>query len=173
MKILLNKQISITVVLVLTLLKVGYSQSLQIISNEEEAFYPVSEIQKITFENDKASIHLKNDSTVSEYDIAAIQTMSFEEVLSQVDDFDVYTNQLILYPNPASKVLTIRFEASASPDVDLIQIFDLNGKLISNHTKNLSHTDEYSIPVSQLPNGVYLCVIHHHKSISTQKFIKK
>ena len=173
MESILSKRISITVVFILSLIKLGYSQSLQIISNQEESFYPVAEIQKITFQNDKATIHLKNDSTISEYNITEIQTMNFEEVLSQVDDFNVFTDQLILYPNPVSEVLTFRFESPDPPDVDLIQIFDLNGKLISNHSKNLRHTDEYSIPVSQLPNGVYLCVIHHHKSISTQKFIKK
>lgn len=68
-----------------------------------------------------------------------------------------------VYPNPVSSTLYI----DSKLEVQSAQIFDLNGKLVK-------VSDEKSIPVQDLMNGVYILKMNFKNGTSeTQKFIKK
>lgn len=75
-------------------------------------------------------------------------------------------NSISAYPNPVSDKLYI---SSPNHSVDyLYYIFDFSGKLILE-----SLTDERSINVSQLPEGLYVLKYKQEDKMSIQKFIIK
>lgn len=170
---MLRKKIGITIIIALGLIKINYAQSLQIISNEREEAYPVEDIQKITFENREANIYLKDNSEVNVFNLELLQNMNFEEVLSHRDNFNLLADEFVLYPNPVSDVLHIHLDSGVSLNIEHVQIFNLNGKIIYNHRIDYNNKTEYSINISQLPKGVYLCEIHYNNTKSTKKIIKK
>lgn len=74
------------------------------------------------------------------------------------------TNQNIeLYPNPATTILTIKNLTEGA----LIKVYDLQGRLML-----LSDNNEY-INVSELSNGIYYVEISNNGTKSTHKFFKK
>jgi len=79
-------------------------------------------------------------------------------------------NKFEIYPNPAVDVLNIKF--NAIPNAATIEIYSLLGtkllvKSINEGTENLS------IPVANLSNGIYYVSLKNGDNNSVQKFIKK
>lgn len=75
-----------------------------------------------------------------------------------------------MYPNPASTVLNIQFDASANP-YTAIKIVDALGAtvLYMHNPKNASA----AIDISGLNSGIYFIQLINNNVISTQKFIKQ
>jgi hypothetical protein len=72
-------------------------------------------------------------------------------------------NELTLYPNPASDYISIE----SKNDILSIQLFDINGRMISNIAPNLTN-----IPISQLNSGLYLIQIKTTKDKHSISFFK-
>lgn len=64
-------------------------------------------------------------------------------------------NTLSLYPNPIQNILNIQNTAS---NLFKVQIYDLNGRLLQNHSLQ---SQEVSLDVSDLLSGVYLVVLEN------------
>ena len=92
-------------------------------------------------------------------------------VLSGVDitGIDLY---YVVYPNPTSGKLTLKLDASNTPDIKLMryQLFDVNGKMLRNdRLKEL----ETSIEMSGLISSTYfLKVTKDNKEVKLFKIIK-
>jgi hypothetical protein len=79
----------------------------------------------------------------------------------------LFENTVSLYPNPVEKILNIQNTAS---NLSKVQIYDLNGRLLHNHTLQ---TNEVSLDVSQLNSGVYLVVLENEMGNQiTRKIVK-
>lgn len=63
------------------------------------------------------------------------------------------SNEMVVYPNPASDVITISFGKVDASQVE-ITLFDLSGRLVSNEVLNLNGSS-VEVSVNQLPAGVY------------------
>lgn len=63
------------------------------------------------------------------------------------------SNEMVVYPNPASDVITISFGKVDASQVE-ITMFDLSGRLVSNEVMNLNGSS-VEVSVNQLPAGVY------------------
>lgn len=74
----------------------------------------------------------------------------------------------LLYPNPVKDVLNIN-TTNFSPDTTLVVYSTLGQKVLE--TKAISAY--FSVPVSQLPSGVYFCKISSGKLNTTKTFIKQ
>jgi Secretion system C-terminal sorting domain len=75
------------------------------------------------------------------------------------------------YPNPASDVLRFRFENTTAGKAE-INIYDMMGRMVAN--KNAMTSDQsVSIPVDQLPEGMYFYEIRTNETIARDKFIKR
>ena len=85
-----------------------------------------------------------------------------------VDDFE-NLNSILLYPNPASNMVTLEFSTITS-STTAIEIFDVLGKQIY---KSSVTTKSESIDVSNWNSGVYLMRITAENSSSVHRFIKK
>ena len=63
-------------------------------------------------------------------------------------------SKAIIYPNPAINEAFIRLPESSS--AVWINIYDLNGRQVMNFNVSNDVTNEYTIPVSRLEQGVYM-----------------
>ena len=77
-------------------------------------------------------------------------------------------HQVQIYPNPASELLHIRCQ----PPIKSIRIYSLSGCLMY-HRDGSFDQDPWSIPLENLPAGLYLLYLQTENSISVQKFVKR
>lgn len=77
-------------------------------------------------------------------------------------------DSFLLYPNPVKDVLNIN-TTNFSPDTTLVVYSSLGQKVLE--TKAISA--HFSVPVSQLPSGVYFCKISSGTLNTTKTFIKQ
>lgn len=75
-------------------------------------------------------------------------------------------NQVLVYPNPASKLLNIELEDNS---ITKITLFDLNGRALQNINLSINKT---TIDISNLDNGIYLMQIIMNKDIVLKKIFK-
>ncbi len=81
-----------------------------------------------------------------------------------------YANQtLILYPNPATSVITIDIKEQSFTSTSEVFIFNMAGNQIHNCSINevLNQVD-----VSMLPKGVYILKVQNGQTVLSQRFIK-
>lgn len=77
-----------------------------------------------------------------------------------------------IYPNPADEVINIKFKNSINSDLR-ISVTDMMGKqLISNTVRWNSMNNLLSIPVNQLPAGIYQISVYSGNAFKVIKFIK-
>lgn len=83
----------------------------------------------------------------------------------------IKTNNLLVFPNPTSKTLTIKHDFQK---VDAIRIVDVLGKehkLIQNGSQTTNK--ELEIDLGQLPKGIYFVTLHADGfQLGTKRFIK-
>ncbi|WP_264559263.1 T9SS type A sorting domain-containing protein [Flavobacterium sp. N2270] len=97
------------------------------------------------------------------------QPYEISEVLAS-EDFSELINDLIVYPNPSTDVLTINMSNSNGLELDYA-IIDVTGKVLKSK-KNIEN--ETSIVVSDLPSAIYfLQITNKNKEVKTFKIIKK
>jgi hypothetical protein len=73
---------------------------------------------------------------------------------------------LKIFPNPVNNILNIKSDSN----IDEIQIFDLNGRLIFNENYN---SENIIVNTEQLSAGMFLIRIKTQNGISNEKFMKK
>ena len=80
------------------------------------------------------------------------------------------SNQIIVYPNPATDLFTISVHnPNSNPYV--LQVFDTHGKIILDKHEGLAVQD-YSVPISGMPKGYYHVVYSTGSSTITKKVVK-
>ena len=83
-----------------------------------------------------------------------------------IDDV-TYSNNITVYPNPVQDNLNIKM--TDDNKLDLIDIYDINGKKVMHQFINANNT----IDVSRLSSGNYILHAQSGKTIYTTKFIKR
>jgi hypothetical protein len=74
-----------------------------------------------------------------------------------------FANQISIYPNPVSDILTI--ENKSQEEITNVSIYSIKGDLVKQSKSN-------SILVSELQNGVYFVKIQMNKTVLNYKFVK-
>ena len=93
------------------------------------------------------------------------QSVVVENCLLASQDF-TSGNEITIYPNPASSEVTIK----AGTTIKSIQLFDVQGRIISTHlVENL----ETKLPIANFSNGIYFIKITTANGIKIQKLLKK
>lgn len=98
-------------------------------------------------------------------DIIGIDSFSVNRTMSTNEFF---AHNFSVYPNPASSVLN--FSAKTDVQIEIIQIFDLNGRVVK--TSVLNGVSEVQVDVSELNSGVYFVDIISAEGKATSKFVK-
>ncbi|MDD4149818.1 MAG: T9SS type A sorting domain-containing protein [Bacteroidales bacterium] len=77
-------------------------------------------------------------------------------------------SNLSVFPNPASKMITIEFPSSSAEN-KTIEILDPYGKVVSSTQSSSSIVE---INISEFSNGIYFVHVLYEKGVITNKFIK-
>lgn len=93
----------------------------------------------------------------------------YDDFLANEDNY--FTNKLKLYPNPAKEVIIL--ESVPGVQLNGLDIFDLNGKLIQ--SLDLSNSSELRVElnISNYDSGVYFVKVNGPEGTSTMKFVKQ
>src|SRR5690606_3503881 len=86
------------------------------------------------------------------------------------DDKSKQHEQIIIYPNPVSDILSVETKTNALNNLMII-LFDLNGRQV---LKEGIKGQKNTVDISSLPQGVYMVeIIQENKSIHKQKITKQ
>jgi WD40 repeat protein len=127
---------------------------------KEMNLYNRSSITKIAVSDDNRIL------LTSHYDGSIIRWKIFG--ITEVEDIKMETDNLEIYPNPASEALYIK----SQDDINSITITDMLGKSIKINTNSIKN-NLYTFDVSCLRSGVYLLSYLNGKDIHSVKFIKE
>ena len=85
--------------------------------------------------------------------------------------FDPNISDLLVYPNPASEWITIRYRLNRESDI-MMKIIDINGILVDDfHIMPKAGIQENKIDVSQMPAGVYFLRLGSEEQVIGRKFV--
>jgi len=82
----------------------------------------------------------------------------------------------LLFPNPASSQITIRFHEPGKAAIEAIEIYNALGEKIKNFTPShnqLTKDERVLIDVSDLAQGIYLIRVHETNGEHIEKFMKE
>jgi hypothetical protein len=134
----------------------------------QPAFH-LNSVDSLVFDNwpTNDSYYLSNGETIWLLGFAFI---SYTEVgINEVTKNE--TENVIIYPNPASEIINIEFKKSLT-DKSEIQLFDISGKLF--FKQEIINKDRIEIDISHLNSGVYIIEINSENGFSERhKLIKK
>jgi len=87
------------------------------------------------------------------------------------DWLDNNISDLSVYPNPASDVLTIRYQLNRESEITM-RISDVNGVPVHGlHSQLNADMQENHIDVSQMPAGVYFLYLRSADQVISRKFV--
>jgi hypothetical protein len=136
-------------------------------------FYNLEDVRKITFDADLMNLHLL-DGTVYAWNISTIGYYQYDESSLNVQELlnNVNTWEVVVFPNPTSSNLNIRFNLPKEDEIT-IALFDMQGKLIlmKNIGKQVSGEQQQTLDVSNLFEGSYMCLIEGRHLRVTKKVI--
>ena len=93
-----------------------------------------------------------------------------------VNDLDVFSSSVSIFPNPAVDVLHIKFGAEGLADIDSnieLSIYNMSGMLVLKKAlQNMQLRSVESLNVSNLNKGLYMLVLRTKSGISRHKFMK-
>lgn len=96
-----------------------------------------------------------------------VDNLSFSEFVVGINEPVVDDTDFMIYPNPASDIVSIETELKDYKDVTL-QIYTINGKLVKSERLDESHK---SINIKDLSNGVYIVEVNSFDLFSQRKLI--
>ncbi|MCP4439713.1 MAG: PKD domain-containing protein [Aureispira sp.] len=97
----------------------------------------------------------------------------YNTVTSVVDKEINAQSSMAVFPNPVSRELTINLNSVADSDAQ-IAVFDLNGQQVINKVVNVAEGEQqFSLPVNNLPAGMYIIRMQGERLQHTEKFIKQ
>lgn len=142
--------------------------------NSKQTSYPLSGIKTLTFSSGNMMINHGDSTTTSS--LSTVRNLNFTIVIpkipSNIQQPPVIKDNLLLFPNPVSNQLQLRYQTVNAGILD-VEILDLQGKIVQQQ-KLMSQDgmNLYTFNVSQLINGIYLCLIRNGNHCETLKFIK-
>lgn len=75
-----------------------------------------------------------------------------------------------MMPNPASEFLTVELSFLKKTDRALVSVLDMNGRLVFQENRADMQFGRTTVPVAQLPNGVYSLTVRTESGVESRKF---
>lgn len=96
-----------------------------------------------------------------------VDNLSFNSLISSVPENTIKNNLFILYPNPASDIVTLNIDKFVDAELTL-SIYNIIGELISSE---LLHQNQQQINIRDLSNGIYMVEVKSKEWSEKQKLI--
>ena len=111
-------------------------------------------------------------STFSSHAKSLILTEGFQEklIVTSVEENSAIPVNIHLYPNPASEVINIHFEAAVKGEL-LLSLLDFSGRLVRREVVEPSIADK-QINLRNIPSGVYILRLTNGSIINIFKVVK-
>jgi hypothetical protein len=129
-----------------------------------QSFYPVSDIQKLTFENGNLNVNNTNGASGT-FALAGNRYINFTDLTLGTVSQQVVKNSFYVYPNPTTTVLNIAND-DTSQTITNLEIISLEGRVLMK--QNTSQVD-----IASLPIGLYFCKITTNNISQIIKFLKQ
>ncbi len=102
-------------------------------------------------------------------------TITYHAYTTGIRDQIMLTPELMVFPNPASDMVSLKLITLDQPGELYIKIFDETGRIVSEEKFSFSEADHYSIDASDLADGVYRITIYSSagRPVARATFIKK
>jgi hypothetical protein len=140
--------------------------------------YLVSEVRTITFTNDVMHLNKKDGSTES-WPTSTIGNYNYSNLTTGLNMplTSMATNDLVVFPNPASSNITITYNVSNAGKVS-IDLLNPNGQLVKHMEEQQNQTGKFSVNWDGkdsngkiLPTGTYMCLVNAGGIMSSQKIL--
>jgi uncharacterized delta-60 repeat protein len=119
----------------------------------------------IAIQNDGKIVVAGGSITGSNYDFSVVRYNN--TIIAGIEETDNENWTASIYPNPASELLVISYQVLGD-EQKAVTIFDVMGKEIFHSNTN---SNQFSIDVSQMKDGIYFMQIQVENKIETQKII--
>jgi len=94
-----------------------------------------------------------------------IPSSCYSDAALAVNQFNA-TNEIIVYANPKSETITIH----SLENINAVTIYTIDGKLVKKYNNPLTNS-QYTIPVNQLPVGIYNLIINTNQGNYPKKIV--
>jgi len=130
----------------------------------------MNQLRTLTFSAGNLLLNLKSGTPFS-FPIADVQSLKF--LPQTLDNKSILQNtSFSLFPNPATDYITLNFSGNKSENV-MVEIVNLQGSVLSQNSYNAISNCKYSMSLSALRAGMYICRFICGNEVSSIRFIKK
>ena len=126
----------------------------------------ISDISKITFENDEMNVIVKNSNEPHSFELSGINKITFDLVTEAVESITHNNTSLHLYPNPTENHLFIETEH----EIEEIVIYDVYGRKCQQANET---TSQQVLDVTDLNTGIYFIKVVTDNNEIVKRFVKK
>jgi len=91
-------------------------------------------------------------------------------ILSQMPEIEL---EILVYPNPANNTLAIAIPINLRSEITVIQLVDLQGKVISKRSENTKNNGTVCLNVDELKTGMYLLHVDSETGSFSKRVIKQ
>lgn len=148
----------------------SYAQNKNTLSVHQNETSPtqivISDISKITFENDEMNVIVKNSETPHLFELSGINKITFDLVTEAVEYITYNNTSLHLYPNPTENRLFIETEH----EIEEIVIYDIYGRKCQQANET---TSQQVLDVTDLNAGIYFVKVVTDNNEIVKRFVKK
>ena len=148
----------------------SYAQNKNTLSVHQNETSPtqivISDISKITFENDEMNVIVKNSDEPHLFELSGINKITFDLVTEAVESITHNNTSLHLYPNPTENRLFIETEH----EIEEIVIYDVYGRKCQQVNET---TSQQVLDVTDLNAGIYFVKVVTDNNEIVKRFVKK
>ena len=148
----------------------SYAQNKNTLSVHQNETSPtqivISDISKITFENDEMNVIVKNSDEPHLFELSGINKITFDLVTEAVESITHNNTSLHLYPNPTENHLFIETEH----EIEEIVIYDVYGRKCQQVNET---TSQQVLDVTNLNTGIYFIKVVTDNNEIVKRFVKK
>ena len=126
----------------------------------------ISDISKITFENDEMNVIVKNSDEPHLFELSGINKITFDLVTESIESITHNNTSLHLYPNPTENHLFIETEH----EIEEIVIYDVYGRKCQQVNET---TSQQVLDVTDLNAGIYFIKVVTDNNEIVKRFVKK
>jgi len=153
----------------ISLFRLGYAQSMYVKNKTGNVTTIVlNSLRYLSFNSGQLIVTPKSGN-VQSIILSEIQKMTFTPITSLANTTDG-NFEVRLFPNPVGDLLSVELPELKSNTVQ-IELLSLEGRVL--YTKSGNSQSVFTLNISTLKQGLYLCRIYNGDKVYTQKFIKK
>jgi hypothetical protein len=160
-----QKKLLIIFIVIIFSIRLNAQNLIVQLKNSTVESFSISDIKNIKFEYGSMILSEKNGTKTS-FSIFDIDNYHFNNITELNSQLMLKINNLILFPNPTSNLLNIKFHSTLNTFIT-IDIMDVNGKIIQQVYQGNHEGERIYQWYNELPKGNYYCrIITDNKIIS-------